>query len=296
MDTANLRKRAFVVLQYSFYPVFLLGTLLLSIVLLEEVARDYWFLIPAMMTAIVLPPLMLAEKKLPYRADWQGAKKDSLTDIIRTFVIFPVATLLALFVLSIIKKHYPLDVFSYSPGSGTVRFIGFNLLFFLVSDFCYYWVHRAFHRARLLWPFHAIHHGAKRVYSINSGKFHFLEACVSSLAYFSPMLILGASEDAIVLAMTLSLVTGFLEHANINFRAGILNYVFNTAELHRWHHSTIIRESNTNFGKMLSVWDLCFGTFWFPRDKGVAEVGIENEAIPDGFMKQLTYPFKKPKR
>ena len=109
------------------------------------------------------------------------------------------------------------------------------------------------------------------------------------------MLLLGASEEAIVIAMTLSLVTGFLEHANIDFKAGVLNYVFNTAELHRWHHSVVMKESNSNYGKVLSFWDLCFGTFWFPGGKDVSEVGVKGEAIPASFMKQLVYPFRKTK-
>jgi len=206
------------------------------------------------------------------------------------------SSLLILYLLSIVKQHYTFFSAPFDSISSPVLFIGQNLVLFAVSDFFYYWVHRAFHRSPALWPFHAIHHGARRVYSINSGKFHFLEACCSNLAYFTPMLILGASEDAIVLVTTLSLATGFLEHANINFKAGVLNYIFNTAELHRWHHSIVIRESNTNFGKVLSIWDICFGTFWFPKDKAVEDVGVKGEAIPVSFMSQLRYPFRKSRK
>ena len=295
MSNSHSYKRLLVALQYGFYPLFIIGTIAMSTLLLHRVDKAYWFLIPLIMTGIMLPLVMLAEKLLPYRKAWQGSQKDSWTDVMRTFIIFPLASLLVLYLLSVVKSHHYFRSVPDGDARSPLLFVGENLLLFLASDLFYYWMHRAFHRFRLLWPFHAIHHGAKRVYSINSGKFHFLEAFCSSLAYFSPMLILGASEDAIVLVMTLSLVTGFLEHANINFKAGVLNYVFNTAELHRWHHSVIMKESNSNFGKVLSIWDICFGTFWFPRNRDVTEVGIKDQSIPDSFMKQLTYPFRKPK-
>src|SRR4029450_4616162 len=33
----------------------------------------------------------------------------------------------------------------------------------LAADFTQYWVHRAFHRSRWLWPFHAIHHSIEQM-------------------------------------------------------------------------------------------------------------------------------------
>ena len=277
--------------QYSFYPLFILGTVGACVLLLHKLNESYWFLIPLLIAGVVLPLVMVSEKRLPYRKGWQEHGKDSWADVVRTFVIFPLASLTVLLLLGVLKRRFHFyDAFQTNT---TASFIAENIAFFLVSDFCYYWMHRAFHKVRVLWPFHAIHHGAKRVYAINSGKFHFVEAFSSSLAYFAPMLLLGASESAIVMVMTVSLVTGFLEHANIDFKAGVLNYIFNTAELHRWHHSIIRKESNRNFGKVLSVWDLCFGTFWFPKNQEVEEVGIHNAAIPDSFMEQLVYPFKR---
>lgn len=296
MNKSLLYKRVLVFGQCSFYPLFILSAITVSLLLLKGLDKEYWFLIPLMMTGLMLPIVMLFEKLLPYRKAWKGSQNDSWTDGIRTFIIFPLATLLVLLLLSIIKDHFNFFKSTYNNSRNPVLFFIENLLFFLASDFFYYWTHRAFHSIGYLWPFHVIHHGAKRVYAINSGKFHFVEAFCSSLAYFAPMLLFGASEEAIVLIMTLSLVTGFLEHANINFKAGKLNYLFNTAELHRWHHSVIVKESNSNFGKVLSIWDICFGTFFFPKNKDVKVVGIANEDIPDSFLKQLIYPFKKSNR
>ena len=55
---------------------------------------------------------------------------------------------------------------------------------------------------------------------------------------------------------------GLLTHCNVAMRFGPLSLVFNTPELHRWHHSMDLREGNKNYGENLAIWDLLFGT-WF---------------------------------
>jgi len=45
-------------------------------------------------------------------------------------------------------------------------------------------------------------------------------------------------------------------------RFGVLNYLFNTPGLHRWHHSRDQREGNKNYGENLMIWDLIFRTYF----------------------------------
>jgi sterol desaturase/sphingolipid hydroxylase (fatty acid hydroxylase superfamily) len=98
------------------------------------------------------------------------------------------------------------------------------------------------------------------------------------------------------LLVTLSATTGLLEHVNIDFAAGPLNRLFNTAELHRWHHRMDIEQAMCNFGKMLSIWDGVFGTYYLPRDREIGDVGIDATAkpVPVGFWGQCLYPFRAP--
>merc|ERR1739848_771745 len=55
------------------------------------------------------------------------------------------------------------------------------LLALLVSDFFAYWQHRMTHLSELLWPFHAVHHHALRLYSVNTIRFHLVDMLVRSL-------------------------------------------------------------------------------------------------------------------
>ena len=56
-------------------------------------------------------------------------------------------------------------------------------------------------------------------------------------------------------------------------------------ELHRWHHSKLMHESNHNYGGNLIVWDILFGTRWLPNDRDPPEaIGMESlPGLPMGF-------------
>jgi sterol desaturase/sphingolipid hydroxylase (fatty acid hydroxylase superfamily) len=63
-------------------------------------------------------------------------------------------------------------------------------------------------------------------------------------------------------------------------------------ELHRWHHSKVIELSDKNFGNILIIWDLVFGTYYLPKDKEVGSIGVLNPAYPHNYLGQLSAPFK----
>jgi sterol desaturase/sphingolipid hydroxylase (fatty acid hydroxylase superfamily) len=66
------------------------------------------------------------------------------------------------------------------------------------------------------------------------------------------------------------------------------------AELHRWHHSRTERESNTNYGSNLILWDIVFGTRFLPADREPpADIGIAGlSAFPMTWWQQLLSPFR----
>jgi sterol desaturase/sphingolipid hydroxylase (fatty acid hydroxylase superfamily) len=68
------------------------------------------------------------------------------------------------------------------------------------------------------------------------------------------------------------------------------------AELHRWHHSRKMSESNRNYGSNVIVWDLLFGTFYWPRDrKPPTDVGLfELPHFPQHVVPQLLSVFYWP--
>ena len=90
-------------------------------------------------------------------------------------------------------------------------------------------------------------------------------------------------------------VHGMLQHANLDLRHGWLNYVFMTADNHRWHHSTEFAESNTNFGSNIALWDHVFGTFVLREPAGPESVGLDDVEMPDNVWVHLATPFTLPR-
>ena len=87
-------------------------------------------------------------------------------------------------------------------------------------------------------------------------------------------------------------INGFFQHSNIRLRFGVLNYLISSAELHRWHHSRVVGESNRNYGNNVIVWDLLFGTWYLPRERQVDRLGLTGRDYPTGFLGQLVAPFR----
>ncbi len=73
---------------------------------------------------------------------------------------------------------------------------------------------------------------------------------------------------------------GQIQHGNIDLDSGPVNAVLATPERHRWHHSTVVAEGNTNYGAIVATWDRLMGTAWLPADRPFdADVGIGGEHV-----------------
>ncbi len=162
----------------------------------------------------------------------------------------------------------------------------------VIAEFGLYWGHRLAHEWPWLWRFHAVHHSTKKLWFLNTGRFHFVDTLKSLL--FSALLLAAAGAPGTVVMWfgAITAYIGFLTHCNVRMRPGWLSYVFNTPTLHRWHHSMDLREGNKNYGENLMLWDLVFGTYFNDTTRQPpAEIGIR-EAMPLRFAHQLLVPFR----
>ena len=162
-----------------------------------------------------------------------------------------------------------------------------------VGEFSMYWVHRLAHTWELLWRFHAVHHSAPRLYFLNAVRFHPVDLAISTFAPLLTLVIVGADARVLALFTLVSAVHGVFQHTNLPIRCGPLNWFFSMAELHRWHHSRLLKEANTNYGQNLIVWDIVFGTRFLPEDREPPEdIGIAGMPnFPMDYFGQLLSPF-----
>jgi sterol desaturase/sphingolipid hydroxylase (fatty acid hydroxylase superfamily) len=159
--------------------------------------------------------------------------------------------------------------------------VGQVALMLVAADGARYWLHRLSHSWQPLWRLHAVHHSPRRLYWLNVARFHPAEKALQLVVDSLPFVLIGVDELVLAGYFVFYAVNGFFQHSNCRVRLGPLNHLISGPELHRWHHSTVVAESSSNFGNNLIVWDVLFGTRFLPPDRVVADLGIEGGVASD---------------
>jgi sterol desaturase/sphingolipid hydroxylase (fatty acid hydroxylase superfamily) len=283
------------VFSWTVFPVVLGGAVALTLWQMRlGVAPALAFLGPTLASYLLLWAL---ERRVPYRRSWQRSRGDVPVDLghlvvsggITVELLRPLALMLAVALGGRLSQAFGAPLW---PGGWPL--LAQLLLALLVGEFFMYWAHRLGHVWEPLWRFHAVHHSAPRLYFLNAVRFHPVDLAISHYAPFVPLVALGADERVLALFALVSAVHGLFQHANVPIRCGPLNWFFSMAELHRWHHSQRLRESNTNYGQNLIVWDVLFGTRFLPADREPPEeIGIADMPdFPMDYLGQLLSPLR----
>lgn len=134
----------------------------------------------------------------------------------------------------------------------------------LALDFVIYLQHVMFHAVPLFWRLHMVHH-ADLDFDVTTGlRFHTLEILLSMGIKIATIILLGAPAVAVLIFEVLLNATSMFNHSNVRMPLGvdrILRLVVVTPDMHRVHHSSIARETNSNFGFNLPWWDYLLGTY-----------------------------------
>lgn len=161
-------------------------------------------------------------------------------------------------------------------------------VFLLVNDFARYWLHVWYHQHPLLWRIHRVHHTVVEMDALSTFRVHIFEAVIKYGVIILPFRLLGIDPWVIAIYSSIDVLKGFWHHANWRTRIGWLNYIFNSAELHWWHHAIEFSARNYNYGSIFSVWDWLFGTAYYRPGQWPREIGVEGmAAFPDSYLGQL---------
>jgi sterol desaturase/sphingolipid hydroxylase (fatty acid hydroxylase superfamily) len=167
------------------------------------------------------------------------------------------------------------------------------LLDLLILDLWIYFWHRANHTLPFLWRFHEIHHLDEFLDASSAVRFHAGEVLLSAGVRAVVIIALDIPLASVLLFETLVLVAAVFQHSNIRLPAGLeraLSTVIITPSIHWVHHHAVRRDTDSNYGTMLSVWDRLFGSLSpTPRTPEMA-IGVERDH-DRGFWRLLTKPF-----
>ncbi|WP_417685896.1 sterol desaturase family protein [Pseudidiomarina gelatinasegens] len=148
-------------------------------------------------------------------------------------------------------------------------------------DIAIYWQHRLFHRIPILWRIHRMHH-ADPDFDVTTGlRFHPVEIVLSLGIKAVVVVALGAPALAIIIFEVVLNACSLFNHGNVALPQGIERWtrkVLITQELHRIHHSTVPRETNSNYGFSVSWWDHVFGSYTDKPEAGSdgVDIGLSN--------------------
>ena len=147
----------------------------------------------------------------------------------------------------------------------------------LALDLIIYLQHLMFHAVPLFWRLHMVHHADLDIDVTTGLRFHPVEIILSVFIKMAAVAALGPPVLAVLVFEILLNATAMFNHANVALPTNIdrwLRLLVVTPDMHRVHHSVIIRETNSNFGFNFPWWDRLFGTYRPQPAKGHQEMTI----------------------
>lgn len=175
------------------------------------------------------------------------------------------------------------------------------LLSFIILDFIIYLQHLLFHHVPILWRLHRMHHTDLDLDVTSGNRFHPLEIAISMLIKMAAIIFLGAPGAAVLAFEVVLNACAMFSHGNIRLPAAfdrLLRLLLVTPDMHRVHHSTVVRETNSNFGFNFPWWDRLCGTYRPHPEKGHLDmtIGLKEYRDPEKLtlLRLLLQPFTSP--
>ena len=265
----------------------------------EPSAHSYFYLL-----LVVTAVFLLWERAGPWRRDQRFVREDFYLDGFYLFFNFFGFSLVGFAAVSDVTHAAFSDLLSSFGVENTVALSVASLpvfaqlvLMFVLRDFLHYFIHRLLHRVPWMWRFHKVHHSVREMGVAAHLRFHWMETVFYRSLEYVPLSLIGFGIDDFFFVHAISLSIGHFNHSNVHLPLGPLRYVFNSPQMHIWHHARVLTpgaRSGRNFGLSLSLWDYIFGTADVPGDGRDEELGFDGiGTFPRGVLAQMVEPFRK---
>ena len=141
-----------------------------------------------------------------------------------------------------------------------------------------------------------MHHSVDTLDWLASSRLHMLEILVTRIAVLTPLFLLGFDKRVVDMYIVIVGFQAVFNHANVHIPWGPLKYLIVTPDFHHWHHSSEQVAIDRNYAAHPAFIDYLFGTAVKAEQQFPAAYGVVGSKIPDGFLKQQAYPFRKPRQ
>jgi len=253
-----------------------------------------WFVLNVIFTGFLFIPLERLFSRIEgqplFRAEW----REDLFYYLVSSLLVQVLTFISMAPAIALLAHTHWTSLRAAVGVQPVVLQVIEIMF--LTDLVQYWVHRLFHRVPMLWKFHAVHHSAKTLDWMAGARMHFLEIIVLRGTTVIPMYIFGFGAVALHVYILLVYIHSSLVHANIGWNFDHIGRFLVTPRFHHWHHGIDKEAIDVNFAVHFPLFDRLFGTYHLPAGQWPSGYGIENHPVPQGYWRQLLYPFQGDKR
>jgi len=157
------------------------------------------------------------------------------------------------------------------------------LAYYAIYDFAYYWMHRVQHWIPWWWALHSMHHSQRQMSCWSNDRGSYIDGFLQSIFLATVGLVVGVEPDQFALLMFVGELAQNWSHANVRFGFGrAFDKLFVDPKFHRLHHMIVDPERprlhNCNYGQVLSVWDVLFGTALYgepARPTGVGDPMVD---------------------
>ena len=170
----------------------------------------------------------------------------------------------------------------------------------VLLDGVIYWQHIMFHSIPFLWRLHRMHHADQDIDVTTGARFHPIEILISMWIKIGAVTLIGAPVWAVVTFEVVLNASAMFNHSNARLPLKLdswLRKLIVTPDMHRVHHSVIERETHSNFGFFLSIWDRLFGTYiaqpYLGHDEMRIGLPMFKRSREQWLDKMLTQPFRE---
>ena len=150
-----------------------------------------------------------------------------------------------------------------------------SLLIYLAAvDFFNYWVHRGQHRFGWWWNLHSLHHAQRQMTMWSDNRNHLLDDLLRDILLVVLAQLIGIAPGQFVAIVAITQLSENFQHANVKLWFGrIGERLWVSPRFHRLHHAVGIGHESagrntlggSNFGVLLPLWDILFGTANFEK-------------------------------